>query len=111
MAEEKISQSELQFIQFVSMLSNSAMQHLGKFTNPLTGKIEKSLEAARATIDLLSMLKEKTKGNLTKREDETITSSLANLQLNYADEVKREDTTKTSAPTKDSVAEKSTKEK
>ncbi len=94
MVEEKISQAELQFIQFVSMLSNSAMQHLGKFTNPLTGKIEKSLEAARATIDLLSMLKEKTKGNLTKREEETLTSSLANLQLNYADEVKREESKK-----------------
>ena len=101
MVEEKISQSELQFIQFVSMLSNSAMQHLGKFTNPLTGKIEKSLEAAQATIDLLSMLKEKTKGNLTKREEETLTNSLANLQLNYAEEVKREDTTKTSASTKE----------
>ena len=91
MAEERMTQSEMQFIQFVSMLSNSAMQHLGKFTNPLTGKIEKSLESARATIDLLSMLKEKTKGNLTKREEETLTDSLANLQLNYADEVKREE--------------------
>ena len=89
MVEEKISVSEMQFIQFVSMFSNSAMQHLGKFTNPLTGKIEKNLAAAQATIDILVMLKEKTKGNLTKREEETLTNSLANLQLNYGEEVKR----------------------
>ena len=91
MVEEKISAAEMQFIQFVSMFSNSAMQHLGKFTNPLTGKIEKNLAAAQATIDILAMLKEKTKGNLTKREEETLTNSLANLQLNYAEEVKREE--------------------
>ena len=91
MVEEKISASEMQFIQFVSMFSNSAMQHLGKFTNPLTGKIETNRAAAQATIDILVMLKEKTKGNLTKREEETLTNSLANLQLNYAEEVKREE--------------------
>ncbi len=91
MVEEKLSASEVQFIQFVSMFSNSAMQHLGKFTNPLTGKIEKNLAAAQATIDILAMLKDKTKGNLTKREEETLTNSLANLQLNYAEEVKRKE--------------------
>jgi len=91
MVEEKMSQSEMQFIQFISMLSNSAMQHLGKFINPVTGKIEKSLEAAKATIDLLAMFKEKTKNNLTRREEETLNNSLANLQLNYADEAKREE--------------------
>ncbi|HID93719.1 MAG TPA: DUF1844 domain-containing protein, partial [bacterium (Candidatus Stahlbacteria)] len=57
--------SELRFIQYISILTNSGMQQLGKIMNPATGKMEKNLEAARATIELLSMLKEKTKGNLT----------------------------------------------
>lgn len=81
--------SELMFIQYVSILTNAGMQQLGKIMNPVTGKMEKSMEAAKATIDLLTMLKEKTKGNLTSREEKVIANGLANLQLNYADEVNR----------------------
>ena len=90
--EGKISEeqlSELRFIQYISILANSVMQQLGKIMNPVTGKMEKNLEAAKATIDLISMLKEKTKGNLTANEEEVISNALANLQLNYADEVSR----------------------
>ena len=94
MAEEdrKISEEELkelQFIQYVSILTNSGIQQLGKIMNPVTGKTEKNLEAAKATIDLLSILKEKTRGNLTSREEAVISNALANLQLNYADEASR----------------------
>jgi hypothetical protein len=51
--------------------------------------MEKNLEAVKATVELLSMLKEKTKGNLTTNEEQVLSSALANLQLNYADEVNR----------------------
>ena len=90
--EGKISEeqlSELRFIQYVSILTNAGMQQMGKIMNPVTGKTDKNLEAARATIDLISMLKEKTRGNLTANEEEVISNALANLQLNYADEVNR----------------------
>ena len=90
--EGKISEeqlSELRFIQYISILANSVMQQLGKIMNPVTGKMEKNLEAAKATIDLISMLKEKTRGNLTANEEEVISNALANLQLNYADEASR----------------------
>jgi len=90
--EGKISEeqlSELGFIQYISILANSVMQQLGKIMNPVTGKMDKNLEAAKATIDLISMLKEKTRGNLTTNEEEVISNALANLQLNYADEVSR----------------------
>ena len=80
---------ELRFIQYVSILTNAGMQQMGKIMNPVTGKMEKSLEAAKATIELLSMLKEKTKGNLTTNEEQVLSNALANLQLNYADEVNR----------------------
>jgi len=89
--EEKEKEMEGQFIAFVSMLSNSAFQNLGKFVNPITGKMDKNLMAAKSTIDLLSMFKEKTKGNLTKNEESVLSNSLANLQINYLDEVKREE--------------------
>ncbi|MBU4140571.1 MAG: DUF1844 domain-containing protein [Candidatus Omnitrophica bacterium] len=90
--EGKISEkelSEIRFIQYVSILTNAGMQQMGKIMNPVTGKTDKNLEAARATIDLISMLKEKTRGNLTANEEEVISNALANLQLNYADEVNR----------------------
>ena len=81
--------SQLMFIQYVSALTNSGMQHLGKIMNPLTGKMEKNLEAAEGTIELLSMLKKKTKGNLNDIEEKVLSDGIANLQLNYADEIKR----------------------
>ncbi len=80
---------ELMFIQYVSALTNAGMQHMGKIMNPLTGKIEKNLEASQGIIELLSMLKEKTKGNLSSNEEKIISEGMANLQLNYADEVQR----------------------
>ncbi len=86
-SEEELSQ--LRFIQYVSILANSGMQQMGKIMNPVTGKTEKNLEAAKATIELLSMLKEKTKGNLKPDEEQILANALANLQLNYADEVGR----------------------
>lgn len=81
--------SELMFIQYISALVNSGMQLLGKIMNPTTGKMEKNLEGAQATIELLSLLKEKTKTNLTSNEEAILSEGLANLQLNYADEVDR----------------------
>ncbi|MFC1624527.1 DUF1844 domain-containing protein [Candidatus Omnitrophota bacterium] len=81
--------SEFMFIQYISMLANSGMQQLGKIMNPVSGKMEKSMEGAQVTIEILSMLKEKTKGNLTANEEKVISDGLANLQLNYADEVSR----------------------
>ena len=89
---EKISKeefSELMFIQYISALTNSGMQYLGKIMNPLTGKIEKNLEASQGIIELLSMLKQKTKGNLSDTEEKVILDGIANLQLNYADEINR----------------------
>jgi hypothetical protein len=80
---------ELLFIQYVSALVNSGMQQLGKIMNPMTGKTEKNLEAVQATIELLSMLKEKTKNNLSGNEANVLADGLANLQLNFADEAKR----------------------
>ncbi|MFC1632314.1 DUF1844 domain-containing protein [Candidatus Omnitrophota bacterium] len=83
--------TEVLFIQYVAILANSGMQQLGKVMNPLSGKMEKNMEAAKATIDLLSMLKQKTSGNLSTNEDNVLASAVANLQLNYADEIKRAD--------------------
>lgn len=77
------------FITLIFSLSTATMQQLGKIPSPLSGKIERNLEQAKLTIDMLEMLKEKTKGNLTPREDRLLSNSLADLQLNYVDEVNK----------------------
>ncbi len=88
MAEEK-KKDELnyQFVSLVFSLQQAAMAQLGKITNPATGKMEKNLIQAKATIDMLEMLKEKSESNLTDTEQKIILNTLDNLYLNYADEV------------------------
>jgi Skp family chaperone for outer membrane proteins len=87
MAEEP--KLNMLFMSIVLSLSQAAMQHMGKITNPLTGKIDRNLEQAKVTVDMLEMLKEKTKGNLVKDEEKLINETLATLQLNYVDEAKK----------------------
>ena len=89
-AKEEESMYEAIFIQFVSGLYSSTMQHLGKLMNPITTEVEKNLDAAKATIELVRMLKEKTEGNLNKNESRVINNALSNMQMNYVDELKKE---------------------
>lgn len=87
MAEE--IKENANFITLLLSLSTAAMQQLGKIPSPLTGKIERSLEQAKVTIDMLEMIKDKTRGNLTPREERLLSNSLADLQLNYVDEINK----------------------
>jgi len=73
------------FANIIMMLASSAMQQLGKLANPMTNKTEINLEGAQITIDMLTMLKDKTKGNLDKDEDKMLTDLLTSLQLNYVE--------------------------
>lgn len=79
--------NEIIFMQFVMGISHSAMMQLGKVMNPMTQKIEKDLDGAQGTINLLTALREKTKGNLGKVEEDLLTNSISTLQLNYIDEL------------------------
>lgn len=90
--EEK--EKEAIFMQLIMGLQSSAWMLLGKVANPVTGKVEKNIEAAKATIDTLIMLKEKTKGNLTKVEEEYITNTINQLQLNYVEEKNKKEESK-----------------
>jgi hypothetical protein len=111
MENNKKKLSEVQFIQFVLSLSSSVMMQLGKVSNPLTGKIERDLNSAKATIDLIAMLKEKTKGNLSEEESGLLENSLANLQLNYVEELKKEEKEKEKEKKEEKKEPKKSKEK
>lgn len=87
----------------VLSLAQATMQHLGKVKNPLTDKMETNLDLARQSIDLLSVLSEKTKGNLSSDEDKLLKSVLRDLQLNYVDTAK--DAAPSESATSDSPAE------
>lgn len=71
------------FHTFVLSLGSSALLHLGELEHPEGGATEKDLPLAKHTIDILSMLEEKTKGNLTSAEEKLIQSLLYDLRLRY----------------------------
>ena len=70
---------------FVCSLGSSVLMYLGDAPHPETGKVEKNLAAARETIDVLSMLQEKTKGNLTPEEERFLSSLLYDLRLRFVE--------------------------
>ncbi|MBA3064637.1 DUF1844 domain-containing protein [Candidatus Woesearchaeota archaeon] len=80
---------EIQFVQLIFSLKTSAIMQLGKIANPLTGNIERDLSEAKYTIDMLNMIKEKTKNNLTADEEKIVNDAVFELQMNYIDEVKK----------------------
>ena len=74
---------------FVSLIYTFQMQtlvSLGKLKNPMTEKTEKDLTAAQTTIDMIEMLKEKTKNNLNEQESKYIEQALSELKLNFVAE-------------------------
>ncbi|MFQ5861841.1 MAG: DUF1844 domain-containing protein [Candidatus Brocadiales bacterium] len=74
---------EPNFILFVSGLATQVLIALGDIENPISRKKEKSLEQARYTIDVLKMIEEKTKGNLTPEEQKYLEGVLYDLRMSY----------------------------
>ncbi len=74
---------EIDFTHFIFSLSTSALIQLGEVQDPFTQKAEKNLPLAKQTIDLIAMLKEKTKGNLTPEEGKIIEYVLYDLRMRY----------------------------
>lgn len=79
----------LDFSTFVFSLGSAALIHMGVTPNPLNNKIERNLVEAKQNIDLLSILKDKTKGNLTEDEDKLMSNLLHSLRLRYTEEQKK----------------------
>lgn len=86
MAGEK---QAIDFATFVLSLVSSAQVHLGLIPNPVTKQTEKNLEAARQTIDIIDILKEKTKGNLTDDEGRLLEYCLYDLRMKFVEMSKK----------------------
>ena len=78
----------IDFNTFVISMSASAAMHLGMAANPITGKAEVSLPLARQTIDLLALLEDKTRGNLSGEEERLLSQVLFDLRMRYVNRSK-----------------------
>ena len=84
--EPKIHLPEINFATFIISLNASALVHLGVIDDPASGKKVKNLIMGKQTIDILSMLEEKTKGNLTTEEENMLKNVLYDLKIIYVKE-------------------------
>lgn len=76
---------ELTFSAFVLGLASSALIHLGVHQHPETGQIQANLTLARQSIDVLALLREKTRGNLSAEEEQLFNSILVDLRLRFVE--------------------------
>jgi hypothetical protein len=79
---------QIDFSAFIMSLTSSAFYHLGDMPDPSTGKTETNLPAVQQTIDMLIMLREKTKGNLKEDEIKLIEQLIYELQVKYVAKTK-----------------------
>jgi hypothetical protein len=84
MANTDESASPIDFYTFVLSLASSAFVHLGDTPHPETGEaVPPNLALAKQTIDILAMLAEKTKGNLTAEEGRFLENLLTDLRFRF----------------------------
>jgi len=84
-AEPPLGLPAVDFHTFVLSLGSSALLHLGELEHPDVGAPQMDLPLAKHTIDILAMLEEKTKGNLTPAEAKLIESLLYDLRLRFVE--------------------------
>ncbi len=85
------SRDELLFLNLVAMFQFAAMQQMGKLANPASGKIERDLDQARMSIDMVEMLRAKSEGRRTDAESEFLDKVLFELRMNFVDETRRDE--------------------
>jgi len=81
--KQEVPLPEISFLNLIFSLSTSALVQLGEIQDPVTQQLAKNLPLAKQTIDLVGMLKEKTKGNLTSDEEKVVENILYDLRMRY----------------------------
>jgi hypothetical protein len=82
-SDEHIPLPEITFGTLIFSLSTSALIQLGEIEDPHGHQLSKNLPAAKQSIDIIAMLKEKTKGNLAPDEDKYLENILYDLKMRY----------------------------
>ena len=83
-------QTEVTFSAFIMGLATQVLVCLGEIPDPMTNEKSKNVVVARQTIDVLALLQEKTKGNLTSDEEKLFGDMLGSLRLAYVEAVKKQ---------------------
>lgn len=73
------------FLNLVVSMSHAALLDLGDAPHPTTGGREKNLALARQTIDLLAMLQDKTRGNLSGDEERVLAQAIYDLRMRFVE--------------------------
>lgn len=81
-AEEGMPEQTL-FNEFLMNIASSAFIYMGMVEHPATGRRQVDLPAAQESIEMLLMLREKTKGNLTPGEESFFLGLLSDLQMQF----------------------------
>lgn len=78
----------IDFTTLILSLSHSALMHLGDAPDPASGGLNVSLPLARQSIELIAMLQEKTRGNLSGDEERMLSQALFDLRMRYVEVTK-----------------------
>ncbi len=81
---------EVNFSSFILSLSSSALFHFGTIPDPVTKQTQRNIPLAKQTIDILGIIDEKTKGNLTNEEEKLLENLLYDLRMRYIEECKKD---------------------
>lgn len=79
----KVTDSKIDFPSFLLSLGQTALIQMGEEADPITGKREKNLLQAKEMIDLVELLQEKTRGNLSQEEEALMQNLLYTLKMRY----------------------------
>jgi hypothetical protein len=89
-ASGRMELPKLDFTTFIMSILGSAFVHLGDAPDPETQRaVEPNLLLARQDIDLLTLLQEKTKGNLDGEEERVLSQGLYDLRMRYVEVAKQ----------------------
>ena len=83
------SGSGINFAAFVLSMAHTAAVHFGDIPDPVSGKDgDANLQAAQQMIDILALIEEKTRGNLTAEERQLLEQVLFELRMRYVEAAK-----------------------
>lgn len=81
-----MAEQQLSFTSFVVSLASTAAIHFGDLPDPMTGqRLEPNLEGAAQMIEILSLLDQKTRGNLTAEERQVLEQVLFELRMRFVE--------------------------
>ena len=88
-AQGNPTKEEQLFMYLVGTFQSSAWVALGKMENPMTNRKERKLKQASFYIDLLDMMQNKMKNNLSDYEEQVLINAVSELKLNFIEEQKK----------------------